>query len=151
MPLNLQTGDLSNSPLLLYLGDNRLDIIFAVQDSGIGIPEDQQQHIFEAFQQQEGQEMDKYGGTGLGLAICLRFVEMMGGKILLESETGKGSTFRILLKNVAVPASQKEKEIENKKTQAEGNLANPLSILKSKLKKIKGSPYKPPEIVSPYP
>jgi len=79
-----------------------LDLIFSVEDTGIGIREDQQKVIFDAFRQQIGQSHAQYGGTGLGLAITRRLVEMMGGQIQLSSEPGKGSTFSILLKDVAV-------------------------------------------------
>jgi len=79
-----------------------LDLIFSVEDTGIGIREDQQRIIFDAFRQQLGQSHAQYGGTGLGLAITRRLVEMMGGQIQLKSEHGKGSTFSILLKDVAV-------------------------------------------------
>ncbi|MCP5107857.1 MAG: response regulator [bacterium] len=85
-----------------------LDLIFKVQDSGIGIPEDQQDLIFEAFKQQIGQSISIYEGTGLGLSITRRLVEMMGGTITVESETGKGSTFQVVFKDVAV-ASLDEK------------------------------------------
>jgi len=82
-------------------------IVFSVEDSGIGIPEDQQQRIFDAFEQQDGQSR-RYGGTGLGLAITLRLVELMGGDISVHSQKGKGSTFVVTLKNVAIPGGAVE-------------------------------------------
>jgi signal transduction histidine kinase/ligand-binding sensor domain-containing protein/CheY-like chemotaxis protein len=89
-----------------------VDLVFSVQDTGIGIPEDQQQRIFKAFEQQEDQSR-RYGGTGLGLTITSRLVEMMGGDITVHSRKGKGSTFTVTLKNVAVSDTSASKDTEN--------------------------------------
>lgn len=66
---------------------------FSVRDSGIGIDEQQQKKIFEPFAQEDDSTTRQFGGTGLGLAISTQLVELMGGKIQLESEKGQGSRF----------------------------------------------------------
>ena len=67
---------------------------FSVADTGVGIPEEKQRLVFEAFRQADASTSRLHGGTGLGLAICSSLVKMMGGRIWLESEEGKGSTFK---------------------------------------------------------
>lgn len=76
-----------------FADDENIILIFEVRDSGIGIPHDKKEIIFEAFMQADSSTTRQYGGTGLGLAICSRLVSMMGGRIWVESEVGKGSSF----------------------------------------------------------
>jgi signal transduction histidine kinase/ligand-binding sensor domain-containing protein/DNA-binding response OmpR family regulator len=82
--------------------ETHITLILEVSDTGIGIPKDQQDHVFGAFAQVAGQSTRKFGGTGLGLTITKRLTEMMHGKIIVESEPGKGSTFRFEFSNVTI-------------------------------------------------
>ena len=70
-----------------------LELCFTIRDTGIGVPKDKQEKIFESFVQADGSARRRFGGTGLGLTICTRLVEMMGGRIWVESEPGRGSSF----------------------------------------------------------
>jgi signal transduction histidine kinase/CheY-like chemotaxis protein len=82
--------------------DSQIQLVLEVSDTGIGVPADQLESIFGAFQQVSGQSTRKFGGTGLGLAITKRLTEMMHGAITVTSRLGEGSTFRIAFPNVVV-------------------------------------------------
>jgi PAS domain S-box-containing protein len=81
--------DLSHIPR----SDSRIDILVSVEDSGIGISAEQQEKLFKDFTQVDGSTTRKYGGTGLGLAICKQLCTLLGGRIEVQSELGKGSRF----------------------------------------------------------
>ncbi|HZM69990.1 MAG TPA: response regulator [Candidatus Cryosericum sp.] len=78
--------------------DGGCELHVSVQDTGIGIPRDKLATVFEAFTQADGSTTRKYGGTGLGLTISTKLVEMMGGRLWVESQPGTGSTFHFLLR-----------------------------------------------------
>jgi signal transduction histidine kinase len=78
-------------------GSNGSSPVIRVRDTGIGIALESQQNIFDEFVQLHNRERDRNKGTGLGLTICKRLVDAMGGKLILRSEPGKGSTFTVVL------------------------------------------------------
>ncbi|MFZ4724057.1 MAG: ATP-binding protein [Paludibacter sp.] len=101
-------GKITVSVRLLSEDDDKVNIEFAVADTGIGIPESKIEKIFENFQQASSGTSRLYGGTGLGLAIVKQLVEPQGGKVLVISEVDKGSTFSF---NLSFQKTNEETEI----------------------------------------
>lgn len=79
-----------------------IDLAISIQDTGIGIPEDKLNIIFDSFQQTSSHISRTYGGTGLGLSICKHLVELMGGQIQVESNEGKGTVFNLVLPGIEI-------------------------------------------------
>jgi PAS domain S-box-containing protein len=90
-------GQIETSVKILESTESKYTFEFLVKDTGIGIPEDKIESIFESFTQANVDTARKYGGTGLGLNISKRIIELQGGSISVESMPGKGSTFRFIL------------------------------------------------------
>ncbi|MGH2666416.1 ATP-binding protein [Flavobacterium sp.] len=88
-----ENGTITVNTKLIYKNDENCSLKFEVQDTGIGIPKDKLESIFESFSQGSVEINRKYGGTGLGLTIVKRLVSLMGGKINVTSEIGTGSIF----------------------------------------------------------
>jgi len=86
-------GSVSVQADVEWASGQEVQILFAVRDTGIGIPKDKQLVIFQQFAQADGSMTRKYGGTGIGLSISLRLAELMRGKLWVTSEAGVGSTF----------------------------------------------------------
>ena len=114
--------------------ENKVCLHFQVKDTGIGIPEEQQGGIFGAFAQADETTTRKYGGTGLGLSISSKLVEMMDGKLWVESEPGKGSIFHFtaefgMQKNVFPKVRSGWEDLEKMRVLVVGDNATNLSIL----------------------
>lgn len=127
---------------LIEKDDNSVQIEFKVADSGIGIAKEKQQKVFEEFSQADDSTTRKYGGTGLGLAICNRIISLMGGRLNLDSEINKGSTFYFTLPfEIANNVASSENFIEELKIKsakilvAEDNLVNQ-KLIKNLLNKL---------------
>jgi len=93
--------------------DEKTNLIIEVEDGGIGMDDEQQKYMFEAFSQHSNQSNKEYGGTGLGLAIVKKLVDLMGGDISLKSVRGEGTTFIVTLKDLSI--SKKDISIKSLK------------------------------------
>ena len=98
-----ERGEIVVETRLVGKSEQEVTIHVSVRDTGIGVPEEKRESIFHAFEQADASTTRKYGGTGLGLAICRRLVEMMGGRIWVESRVGEGSEFQFTARFGAVP------------------------------------------------
>jgi signal transduction histidine kinase/CheY-like chemotaxis protein len=101
-----ETGHVTVSVRSPRSGESTVDLNFDIRDTGIGIPEDQQETVFGAFMQREGQSINKYSGIGLGLAMTKHLVELMNGEISLTSEIDMGSTFQVILREVEIASAE---------------------------------------------
>ena len=86
-----------------------VDLRICIEDTGMGIPKDQQEKVFGAFEQIAGQNVEKFGGTGLGLAISMGLIELMNGKIEIDSEVGRGSIFTFSLPHIEITTKNEVK------------------------------------------
>ncbi len=125
----------------IYITIKKIDekrLRFQIKDTGIGLSEEQQKKLFKSFSQADGSTTRKYGGTGLGLAISKQLVELMGGKIWVESKEGFGSSFIFeieLQETDFIEADEEKTEFDknilnaNKILIVEDNLTNQLVLL----------------------
>ena len=108
--------------------DSGLKIRFSVIDTGIGIPKDKLETVFESFKQANASDTRKYGGTGLGLSISKQLVELYGSEIVIESEEGAGTTFSFVL-NFETGSTERLQQQLNAHANIDGRILNGLKIL----------------------
>jgi PAS domain S-box-containing protein len=107
-----EKGEILVTADLLNTEDSRFTIHFCVADTGIGISPQKKEKIFQPFDQADTSTTRRYGGTGLGLSISTRLVEMMNGRIWVDSELGKGSKFHFTIQLTPAVGEMRENELE---------------------------------------
>jgi len=130
---------------ILHPESNPDFIDFVVEDSGIGIPQDKQEIIFEAFQQADGSTRRKYGGTGLGLSISRELTKLLSGKISLQSKEGNGSKFTLTIPKSRSVAAGIESESQSQSVDPLINIGHIIEETK-KISEYPGSVFTVPEI-----
>ncbi|MDB6114266.1 MAG: domain S-box-containing protein [Lacunisphaera sp.] len=98
-----ERGEVAVAVRALAWHPSGVELHFAIRDTGIGIHPENMERLFKPFSQVDASMTRRFGGTGLGLAICRRLVELMGGRISVESEVGRGSTFSFTLRLQEIP------------------------------------------------
>jgi len=133
-------GEVFLSVLAQEHTETDFELMFSVKDTGIGIPKDKLESIFEAFTQADSSVTRKYGGAGLGLVICSRLVGLMGGRIGVESAERQGSKFFFTVRTVALPDEPTPRkqtapaELEGKRILLVDDSATNLQILSAECK-----------------
>ena len=123
-----EKGSVSIEAFTEYQTNTIVNLTLIIKDTGIGIPENQIDTIFESFRQSEGQDIKTFGGTGLGLSITKNLVNLMNGEISVKSEIDKGSEFTVLLKNINI-VNINDNDAEKKSTDENTINISPLSII----------------------
>lgn len=123
------TGDVSISVSSKALPEEFCEIIFIVKDTGIGIPGDKVDRLFRPFSQIDASTTRKYGGSGLGLAISKKIIELMDGKLWVESELGKGTSFYFSIRAKPVYEGETDRSMQSTKTMDFSSLEHNLKIL----------------------
>ncbi|MEJ7827931.1 MAG: response regulator [Segetibacter sp.] len=136
-------GEIFLNVSLLSMDKDKIQIGFKVKDTGIGIPKEKLSSLFKAFSQVDSSTTRKYGGTGLGLVISERLVNLMGGEVQVESESGQGSSFNFSIQSVVskkapiIPISTNIAELEGKRVLIVDDNHTNLRILKLQLEQWK--------------
>jgi PAS domain S-box-containing protein len=123
------TGDVTLSVSSKVLHEEFCEIIFIVKDTGIGIPGDKVDRLFRPFSQIDASTTRKYGGSGLGLAISKKIIELMDGKLWVESELGKGTSFYFSIRAKLAYEGETDRSMQSTKTMDSCSLEHNLKIL----------------------
>ena len=117
-----EQGTITITASLLDKNETKCNVNFSIKDSGIGIPQNKLKSIFERFEQADSETTRNYGGTGLGLAIVKKLVTIQGGDIVLESEEGKGSDFKVTIPFELATLSAEELKVKKDEMKTSTNI-----------------------------